>query len=62
MGLPPPYDLMIGQIVETWHIPPSQLMQEDAQAVFKYWKLNRTYEKGLHKRPKHVDEFLSGVQ
>lgn len=56
VDMPPPFELVLAQICESWHVLPSQLMEEDSQQVMTFWKLNRLYEQAVRKRPEWMNQ------
>ncbi len=49
---PPPRELVIAQMCEVYHVLPSELMEEPADQLLRLWRMARSYDYWLSKRPR----------
>ena len=52
LGANPPMPLVLAQMCEVYHVLPSQLMEEDADNLLRFWRIARSYDYWVSKRPK----------
>ena len=52
LGANPPMPLVLAQMCEVYHVLPSQLMVEDADNLLRFWRIARSYDYWVTKRPK----------
>ncbi len=52
LAYPPPMALVLAQMCEVYHVLPSQLMEEDADNLLRFWRIARSYDYWVSKRPK----------
>mgnify|MGYP001562516143 len=52
LGASPPRELVLAQMCEVYHVLPSELLAEDADYLLRFWRMARSYDYWLSKRPR----------